>query len=152
MNVLPNPGYVKMTGRMRRAIMTEMGLVRTKRNGQWKLIPVPVHKNRQSLYTQQMELAMTLTGYKPETIALWEPLSELADIYSFDIGTWQYDWGVILKLEWEPDRLPSCIGCEYSTFKCTTRPPDFQCRVLTMAQRTVLRPNVYWKRVIDLGT
>lgn len=148
------PG-LKSTGRMRKAIMDQMGLIRTRRHGQWKLIPVPPHPNRSILYNQDMIDAMDNTGHSPETLALWEPLNEAAKLIDWgSVGlvlSHLNTWNDILKLVWTPDLLPSCKGCEFSNFNCTKRPPYFQCRVLTMSKRMSLRPNVYWKRLIDLG-
>ena len=147
------PG-LKQTGRMRKAIMEQMSLIRTKRHGHWKLVPVPPHKNRANLYTDEMDIALHGSDLTPEAVALWEPVEEISKVINLDtafpkivLGEWKHT----LQLLWTTTLLPSCIGCEYSNFKCTQRPPLFHCRILSMAKSTSLRPNVYWKRVIDLG-
>ncbi len=151
------PG-LKQTGRMRKAIMEQMSLIRTKRHGHWKLVPVPPHKNREVFYTDAMVKASTESGHSPETIALWEPVESLLHIAMLpgDLMTHLTvevikSWKHTLQLVWTPTLLPSCVGCEYSNFKCTQRPPDFHCRILSMSKQTSLRPNVYWKRLVNLG-
>ncbi len=142
------PG-LQSTGRMRKAIMEQMSLIRTKKHGHWKLVPVPKHKNRSVLYTKKMlQWEDNLSNITVEAAALWEPAEEMFTFNAQEIST---HWREVLQLEWTTTLLPSCVGCEYSNFKCTNRPPDFQCRILSMSKQTSLRPNVYWKRVIDLG-
>lgn len=92
------------------------------------------------------------TSYSPETVALWEPEEDIVNILSpLGIITEISEWKHTLKLEWAPDLLPSCKNCEYATFKCKLSPPLFQCRILTLTKLNSLRPNVYWKRVVDLN-
>jgi hypothetical protein len=152
-SALPKRGYVKTTGRMRRAVMAQLGLIRTKRHGHWKLIPVPPIPDRTYLYTPTMELAMESSGHSPETIALWEPAQELNEVYHFGDGrtAWQLEWQERLKLLWTPNTLPKCKGCEFETIQCSAKPPNFYCRVLGMASKHSLRPNQYWARMVELG-
>ena len=150
------PG-LKQTGRMRKAIMKQMGLIKTKRNGHWKLIPVPIRKNSdpkaQSQYTPEMIEAQEKTGYTPEQLALWEPTAEVGKMLGYFLFTSATldEWRKHLRLEWTVDQLPKCKGCEFETVMCQARPPIFQCRVLLMASKSSLRPNQYWSRQVELG-
>lgn len=151
------PG-LRQTGRMRKAVMDQMGLVRTKHHGKWVLIPCPPHKNRSSLYTAAMIKASKETGHAPEVMALWKPVEELLHVTLIPGDIMRHltievikSWHAVLKLDWSPDSLPSCVNCNFSTYQCRAKPPDFQCRIIKMTGQSSLRPNVYWKRQIDLG-
>lgn len=142
------PG-LRQTGRMRKAIMDQLGLIRTKHDGKWVLIPCPPHKNREILYTPEMkEWSNFIDGLAPEVMALWKPGTE---VFDGDPEPIQKEWRSILQLDWTEHLLPECHGCQLETHECSIAPPFFQCRILSMSGSTELRRDIYWKRQILLG-
>ena len=135
--------------------MDQMGLVRTKRNGHWTLIPCPPNRSRavdNPNYTTEMLVAQEKSGHSPETLALWQPVSEVQNMTdTVHTAAVMKQWRQHLRLDWTVDRLPRCTNCQFSTFKCTERPPQFHCRILTMTNQHSLRPNQYWARLVEFG-